>query len=318
MKLPVIDYECLASGDELAKLDDACAQWGFFKLKNPPISREIRLQMVDAMRTFFELPMKDKKAIERTAENHWGFYDQELTKNVEDWKEIFDVGPEHKSCIPQWPREPESFRSFTSAYYLQCEAVALDLIRAIAGALGAPAQPLLDTFQGHTSYLRMNYYPICPDPSPANTPTGPPNGHFAISHHSDAGAVTVLLMDGVKGLQVEKDGRWHLIEAQAGDWIINIGDVVQVWSNDRYKAPLHRVLANDAQVRYSAPFFLNPAFEATYAPLEEAIGNGSPLYRPIHWGEFRAGRAAGDYANVGEEVQIANYRISTLKGRNVA
>ena len=167
--------------------------------------------------------------------------------------------------------KPDSFRSFTSAYYSRCESVALELVEALAGALGSPAEPLLAAFEGHTSYLRLNYYPTCPDPSPADTPTGPPVGHFAISHHSDAGAVTVLLMDGVSGLQVEKDGEWHLVEAEAGDWIINIGDVVQVWSNDRYKAPLHRVLASATEVRYSAPFFLNPSFEATYAPLTEAL-----------------------------------------------
>ena len=318
MKLPVIDYAGLASGSEWTKLDRACAEWGFFKLENPPVSREERLQMVAAMRAFFDLPHGEKKAIERTEENHWGFYDQELTKNVQDWKEIFDVGPEHGSCIPQWPAKPDSFRSFTSAYYSRCESVALELVEALAGALGSPAEPLLAAFEGHTSYLRLNYYPTCPDPSPADTPTGPPVGHFAISHHSDAGAVTVLLMDGVSGLQVEKDGEWHLVEAEAGDWIINIGDVVQVWSNDRYKAPLHRVLASATEVRYSAPFFLNPSFEATYAPLTEALGDQRPLYHPIHWGEFRAGRAAGDYADVGEEVQIAHYRIPESKGRNVA
>ena len=91
--------------------------------------------------------------------------------------------------------------------------------------------------------------------------------------------------------------------------IINIGDVVQVWSNDRYKAPLHRVLASDTHTRYSAPFFLNPAFETNYAPLQSTQRNGRALYRPINWGEFRNGRAAGDYADVGEEIQIAHYRL---------
>ena len=309
MQLPVINYEEMVRGENLEALDRACREWGFFKLENPPLALESRLEMIGAMESFFALPVGEKKAIERTEENHWGFYDQELTKNVQDWKEIFDVGPEQGSCIPQWPTQPVDFRPITSAYYEACEATALELVRALARTLGSPSDELVGAFSGHTSYLRMNYYPTCPDPSPADTPTGPPDGHFAISHHSDAGAVTVLLMDGVDGLQVERDGQWYMVEASPGDWIINIGDVVQVWSNDRYKAPLHRVLANDSTVRYSAPFFLNPSFEATYAPLETALHGAAPLYRPIHWGEFRAGRAAGDYANVGEEIQIAHYRI---------
>ena len=158
-------------------------------------------------------------------------------------------------------------------------------------------------------YLRLNHYPLCENPAPADAPTGPPVGHLGISHHSDAGAVTVLLQDGHSGLQVERNGTWHNVDADRGSIIINIGDVVQVWSNDRYQAPLHRVLASDCHVRYSAPFFLNPSFQTDYAPLQTAHRNDSPRYRPINWGDFRNGRAAGDYADVGEEIQIAHYRI---------
>ena len=95
----------------------------------------------------------------------------------------------------------------------------------------------------------------------------------------------------------------------SGSIIINIGDVVQVWSNDRYRAPLHRVLASDTHTRFSAPFFLNPAFATDYAPLPATLVDVAPRYRSINWGDFRNGRAAGDYADVGEEIQIAHYRV---------
>ena len=90
--------------------------------------------------------------------------------------------------------------------------------------------------------------------------------------------------------------------------MINLGDIVQVWSNDRYLAALHRVLANSDTPRYSAPFFFNPAYAANYAPLESVCQNQAPRYRAINWGEFRGLRAAGDYADYGEEVQISHYR----------
>lgn len=80
---------------------------------------------------------------------------------------------------------------------------------------------------------------------------------------------------------------------------------MQVWSNDRYRAPVHRVLASSEQARYSAPFFFNPRYNCDYRPL----GDETPVYRSINWGEFRAGRAAGDYANLGDENQISDYRI---------
>ncbi len=92
--------------------------------------------------------------------------------------------------------------------------------------------------------------------------------------------------------------------------MINIGDIVQVWSNDRYEAPLHRVLASTGTPRYSAPFFFNPTYTTDYAPLPSLCDETEQLrYKPINWGEFRAGRAAGDYADYGEEIQISQFRV---------
>lgn len=309
MRLSLIDYEEISAGHGLAELDRACREWGFFELRNHPIASDLRRQMLDQMERFFAQPTALKRACERTEENHWGFYDRELTKNVQDWKELFDVGPEFGNCVPQWPTNAPGFRETTEAFYAACETVAVQLVRCLGWSLGADGDRLAQGFVNHTSYLRLNHYPLCENPAPADTPTGPPVGHLGISHHSDAGAVTVLLQDGHSGLQVERDGVWHNVAADRGSIIINIGDVVQVWSNDRYQAPLHRVLASDSHVRYSAPFFLNPSFETNYAPLVSAHRDDSPRYRPINWGDFRNGRAAGDYADVGEEIQIAHYRI---------
>ena len=308
MRLTAIDYTALCQGQGLETLDRACREWGFFELTNHPISADLCAAMLHQMEHFFALPVVAKQACERTAENHWGFYDRELTKNVQDWKELFDVGPEFGACVPQWPAGEPVFRQTTESFYAGCESLAISLVRCLGATLGADGDALAQGFDDHTSYLRLNHYPLCNNPAPADTPTGPPVGHLGISHHSDAGAVTVLLQDGEAGLQVERDGEWHSIAAERGSIIINIGDVVQVWSNDRYQAPLHRVLASDTHTRYSAPFFLNPAFATDYAPLSSTLVNGPPLYRSINWGEFRNGRAAGDYADVGEEIQIAHYR----------
>ncbi len=309
MQLIEIDYSEISAGRGLDELDRACREWGFFELRNHPFTLDMRTDMLNAMQMFFSLPTEHKRRCERTAENHWGFYDRELTKNVQDWKELFDVGPEFGQCVPQWPDNLPEFRQTTEAYYGWCESVAIQLVRCLGYALGDDGDALAQGFHGHTSYLRLNHYPLCTYPSPPDTPTGPPTGHFGISHHSDAGAVTVLLQDGQAGLQVEKDGQWHTVSAERGSLIINIGDVVQVWSNDRYKAPLHRVLASDTHTRYSAPFFLNPAFQTNYAPLPSTKKYGPARYRPINWGEFRNGRAAGDYADVGEEIQISHFRM---------
>ena len=90
-------------------------------------------------------------------------------------------------------------------------------------------------------------------------------------------------------------------------FIINIGDMIQVWSNDRYRAPEHRVLASTDRARYSAPYFYNPSYDTICEPLVDDAA--MKKYKPVSWREFRNGRAAGDYADVGEEIQVSWYRI---------
>jgi isopenicillin N synthase-like dioxygenase len=314
-QVPVIDIRRL--GDDaatLAVIDRACREWGFFQVVGHAIPQEVLDAMQRRMREFFALPLADKRAIERTATNAWGFYDRELTKNVRDWKQIFDVGPalaegRLAGNVPQWPATLPAFRPTVLAFYEACERLAYRLLGAISVNLGVPADHLFEAFgPGHTSFLRLNYYPRCADPASADSPTMPAAGHLGVHHHTDAGALTLLLQDDQPGLQVHRDGGWYLVEPRADALVVNIGDIVQVWSNDRYRAALHRVLANRDSERYSAPFFFNPASETTYAPLPSACGSVPPHYRPIRWGEFRAARAAGDYTDCGEEIQIAHFR----------
>jgi isopenicillin N synthase-like dioxygenase len=85
--------------------------------------------------------------------------------------------------------------------------------------------------------------------------------------------------------------------------------MVQVWSNDRYRAPVHRVLAMDRVERLSLPFFFNPSYRTTVAPLAGLVDAARPArYTPISWAEFRRRRADGDFADYGAEVQISDYR----------
>ena len=186
-------------------------------------------------------------------------------------------------------------------FYTACEAAAVRLLEGISRNLGMPGEHLGQCFgPSQTSFLRLNYYPHCDTPA----------DHLGISHHTDAGALTVLLQDDQPGLQFEHQGRWHTVEPIEDALVINIGDIVQVWSNDEYSAPLHRVLASAESERFSAPFFYNPSYATDYAPLPGVVSADSPQrYRPINWGTFRADRASGDYANYGEEIQISQFRI---------
>jgi isopenicillin N synthase-like dioxygenase len=320
LDIPTIDFETLDRAPARQALDRACREWGIFHLEGTAVQRQLVDRMLKAMHGFFAQPTALKRKVERTANNPWGFYDRELTKNARDWKEIFDVGPDIPTAgLPgaqaQWPDETteqmQGFRDTLQAFSTACELIALRVLHAISANLGMPEHFLDGGFDAaQTSFLRLNYYPPCANPAPADTPGIPTSGHLGIHHHTDSGALTVLLQDSQPGLQVLHGERWHLIQPRENALTVNIGDIVQVWSNDRYRAPLHRVMAHATAQRYSAPYFYNPSYSTVYAPLPGVCDTAHPpLYRPIHWGEFRAARAAGDYADYGEEVQISHYRF---------
>ena len=310
--IPVIDITDLGRPETAAAIDAACREWGFFQVTGHGIEAELIAALRRQMRAFFAEPMARKRAIMRTADNPWGFYDRELTKHTLDWKQIYDYGPPDGDVIvPQWPAGLQGFETAVRGFYDACDLLAIRLLRVIAANLGMSDGSLDAYFRpAHTSFLRLNYYPRCPAPArPVDLALGT-GGHLGVNHHTDAGALTLLLQDRQPGLEVFHEGEWQLVAPREDALVVNIGDIVQVWSNDRYHAALHRGLVDAANERFSAPFFFNPVYSATYAPLPSTIdARHPPRYRPINWGEFRARRASGDYADAGRYEQISHYEL---------
>jgi isopenicillin N synthase-like dioxygenase len=308
--LPVIDIRDLQSAATQRAIDSACREWGFFQAVGHGIEERTLAALRRQMRALFALPGAAKHAIMRTAENPWGFYDRELTKRTRDWKQIYDYGPpDGAAIVPQLPRELPRFGRAIERFYAECDALAFELVEVIAGNLGMPPGALDACFRPqHTSFLRLNHYPACPVPARPADSAAASGGHLGVNPHTDSGALTLLLQDEQPGLEVFHANEWHLVEPRGDALVVNIGDIVQVWSNDRYTAALHRGLVSADAERFSAPFFFNPAYSALYAPLPSTVdAQHPPRYRPIHWGEFRARRAAGDYADHGEYHSIHHY-----------
>ncbi len=303
--VPVVDIAELDGEPALIAIDRACREWGFFQVTGHGIDDAIIDDLFAAAKAFFGRPIGEKRRILRSAGNPWGFYDEELTKNTRDWKQVFDYGPgDGDTLVPRWPDDMPGFREAVLAWHAACESLAHRLLSAIARNLGAPEGELNALFgDDHTSFMRLNYYPRLP-------PGAKDDSTFGVNEHSDAGALTVLLQDDQAGLEVCRGGEWYLVEPRRDALVINLGDMAQVWSNDRYRAALHRVVTNTDRDRYSSPYFFNPSYDTDYAPLPSCISASNPArYRPINWREFRTRRADGDYADYGDEVQITDYRI---------
>jgi isopenicillin N synthase-like dioxygenase len=294
------------------QIGDACRLWGFFQVMGHGVAPELTAQVLDVARDYFAQPLEVKRRQLRSRENPWGFYDRELTKEQRDRKQVFDIGPEVSLDRPAsddpfdgatpWPAEPPEFAAVMRRWAAEMNRLSGQLIGLIGSSLTGNFEQLRAAFEpAHTSYLRLNFYPV-DDVLAAETGS---EADLGIHHHTDAGGLTVLLQDGVSGLQVFHDAYWHDITPVPGAFTINIGDMTQVWSNDAYRAPVHRVLAMNRSERISIPYFYNPSYDTVVAPLA-----GEPHYAPIPWGEFRRRRADGDFADYGAEVQIADYRLS--------
>ena len=329
-KVPTIDIDSLVRGDGplrnnvVGKIGAACGDGGIFQVINHGIEKALIDQVQNAQRDFFAAPRTLKRKLMRTMDNARGYFDRELTKNTRDKKEVFDFGfkpqPHLADDHPgnwtvdgynQWPAWLPEFKQTMMAYFYACQNLALKLTGAICLSLNLPYDRLYpDLADSHTSFIRLNYYPRQDPMADQPTTSVTPLGNLGVHHHSDAGILTLLLQDHVAGLEVFITDQWRVVNPVEGTLLANMGDMMQVFSNDRYNSPLHRVSASTNQERYSVPFFYNPAYETDCYPLETLVDQYfPPRYSKINWGEFRKRRSDGDYANYGPEVQISDYSI---------
>lgn len=330
--VPIVDFSRLLKGEEdrhaAATIHKACSDSGFFYLSNFGISADDVARVEKAMRLFFALPVGVKQSVSRSEQSSRGYYNNELTKNIRDMKEVFDFGFKLNADLPdddvsnrtqdgwnQWLEidGADVFKTVLTDYFDRCSEVALRLLGVLTANLGAPLEVWKDDFYPvHSSFLRLNYYPV-DDPLAAargDEAKAADSGNMGVHHHTDAGALTLLLQDDVGGLQVFHADTWKDVPPVPGTLVVNIGDIVKVWSNDQYHAALHRVVASRGRDRYSVPFFYNPVYSANYEPLTEISGQKvRPHYGPINWGHFRHHRQHGDYGDYGDEIQISDYLL---------
>ena len=346
-RIPVLDLKALNNPDQIEALGRACADPGFFHVINHGVPREVIDAFEAATRAFFALPTEVKRLVKRTATNSRGFADDEFTKRTRDYKEMYDFGHKPRPELADddvanhvmdgWNQMPdlEGFREAIEEYYACCADVCEELLDAVALSLDIAPEAFRSLFEGgHTSYLRLNAYPATknrhtlPDvdldiarlsrneEDDAETPLDELAGpRLGVNRHFDAGVLTLLYQDpAVSSLQVNvnahNDGappHWIDVSPVEDALTVNVGDMLQVLSNGKYRAPEHRVLASPPGVsRVSAPFFYNPAYDAEMRPL----CSDEPRYSPFSWGHFRRRRFEGDFADEGKaEIQIADYLL---------
>lgn len=309
------------SEQDYAQLARACEDHGFFLLADHGQTKLVNA-VFEQSQAFFALPKSEKNKVFRDEINPLGYFDRELTKQKRDQKEVYDFKAggyisRNPAKQTRWPEQPAHFRSVLTEFFQAFTTLSEQTMGMVFQALGMPSQAIGETLANgfgseHSSAARLNYYPAH-DPVPADERdkvTG--LGDMALHHHTDPGAITLLLQDAHGGLQASSkvDG-WIDVPPQPDTIVVNIGDVLQVWTNDRCTAGIHRVLPIAAgEGRYSTPFFYQPRYDAEISPWLNA--GEEARYESFSWREFIRGRVTDNFADYGtDDIQIDRYRIAS-------
>ena len=276
--IPRIDAKALIAGDPdaMAMAAEGATGVGFMTVYNTPLTGSYVQDMIDAYGAFFHLPASAKSAYDmsKTGSNRgWGAAGSEQVDPDAnpDYKQVFDCGltlveddpiaDENLSFYAPnlWPDQPVGFAEKLQDYYLQGTDFALDLLCAIAASVGENGDFFRDKFTRPMALLRGNFYP--------ERPVWATDKDFGIATHTDYGCLTLLATDGSPGLEVRKrGGGWIPLSAPLGEFVINFGEMLEMWTGGKIKATPHRVIGTNAE-RISVPLFFNPNHDANVAPI---------------------------------------------------
>jgi len=302
--VPVIDLAPLGGSDEAARrrtaqaIGRACEEVGFLYIANHGIPDSLLQHTFDEAKRFFALPLAEKMKLDiANSANYRGYFPLKgETTDVTamgDLKEGFDLmrelgpdDPDVRAGKPlhgpnQWPAEDvlPGFRQSILAYYAAMEALAQRLLRGMALSLDLEEGFFAARTRKALAYLRLLHYP-------------PQQGmiderEIGCGAHSDYGCLTILAQDAVGGLQLRNSaGEWIEAPPIPGTFVINLGDQMARWTNERFQATPHRVINRSGRERYSIPFFFDPDFDAVIECLPSCQGPGNPpKHPPITGGE---------------------------------
>ncbi|XP_020216934.1 protein SRG1 [Cajanus cajan] len=283
-QIPVIDLALLSHGntDELLKLDVACKEWGFFQIVNHGIQKELLHRMKDASAEFFKLPIeeKDKYAMPSNDIQGYGHAYVVSEEQTLDWSDIlmFVTYPNRYRKLQYWPKTPEGFKEIIEAYASEIRRVGEELLSSLSVIMGMQKHVLLELQKESLQGIRVNYYPPCSTPEKV----------LGLSPHSDSSTITLLMQDDdVPGLEIRHEGGWVPVTPISDALVINVGDVIEIWSNGKYKSVEHRAVTNMNKTRTSYAFFVCPQEDVEVEPLDHIIDAQNPmLYQKVKYGDY--------------------------------
>jgi isopenicillin N synthase-like dioxygenase len=329
--VPIIDIAPFVHGDAAARkkvvaaVKRACEQVGFFVITGHDVPQDKVSAVFAEGRAFFARPFNEKMRIKRPGPGISRGYNslagQSLgltmgRKAPPDLMESLGFGPLETDNDPYWtegfgpvhahpnlwPEGAPQFRGAVSDYWRAMEALSARLMRIFALALDLDEDFFVERSKRHVTNMRINYYPAQDRP--------PEAGQLRAGAHSDYGAFTILKGENAPGgLEVlRRGGDWTGVPVIDEGFIINIGDLLMRWTNDKWVSTIHRVVNPPEEVRrrvdrMSIAYFFVPDHDIEVRCLETCMGAGNPSRYPpttagAHWrGKILAARQIGAKAS---------------------
>lgn len=311
-QVPTIDIAPFLQGSAEQRLavaqqvDRTNREIGFIVITGHGVSEELLRDWFALSKAFFEGDEQAKLAVAAPAGQQQGYHrlaqsglaGKEGEQRPPDLREYFMAGqldlsrPELQSEAAlrmhrpnRWPDQPNGFQRTGEAYYRAMERLGGQLMELFAAALALPTQWFVDKFDHHFSILSTIYYPV-QDKEPLP-------GQLRAGAHTDYGSLTILAPgDAPGGLQVRtRSGQWVDVPFVPGAFVINIGDMMQRWTNERWVSNLHRVVNPGSPTvrkpRQSIAFFMHPNHDAPIECIPTCRpSTGQPLHGPITAGDY--------------------------------
>ncbi|MEZ4450294.1 MAG: 2-oxoglutarate and iron-dependent oxygenase domain-containing protein [Nannocystaceae bacterium] len=288
--IPILDFRRFA-GDRDAFARDLGGAWtsiGFVGVREHGVETAVIDDAYAAVKALFELPLEDRLRYASAGDRDRGYIpfgvEHARDSAAVDLKEFWQVGRElapespHRGLYPAnvWPAELPEFRPRLLALYAALEGLGDALLRAIAVYLDLPEDWFEDKVDHGNSVLRPIHYPPI---------AGEPRGVRSASHE-DINFITLLVVSGEPGLQVlTRQGEWIAAPQEPGTILVNVGDMLQRYTNHVLRSTTHRVVNPPApfshRSRFSMPFFLHPNPELLLETLPTCVGEGRPDRYPV-------------------------------------
>lgn len=295
--IPVVD---VSRADAVEAVARACEEIGFLTVVGHGVSDALVERTAAVSRAFFDLPPEEKLRLSQ-GEPRAGvpayrpLKSERLAASIGqvtpgDLKESLDWGPAVEGY--GWPERPADLRETWREYYEALSGLGARLRRLFALALGLREDWFEPAFRGHGSSMRVINYP---EQAQAAEP-----GQLRAGAHTDYGCLTILRTENAPGgLQVQaRSGEWIDVQAPAGSFVVNLGDMMARWTNDRWVATLHRVVNPPLEEgprarRQTLVFFHEPRPDAVIECIETCLAPGEePRYPPVTALDHVLGKAA--------------------------